>query len=145
MAGAWKWWTWVCSLTLVLTGCAGVRQVALPQAIPIPPPGFGAPPPSPPTPLERGLASWYGRDHQGKRTANGERFDRRTLTAAHKTLPFETPVAVRNLENGREATVRINDRGPYVEGRVIDLSEAAAEQLDMKNRGVVPVELRVAP
>lgn len=89
----------------------------------------------------RGYASWYAGKFQGRLTANGERFDTNLLTAAHKTLPFNTVVEVRHLENGRTVTVRINDRGPFVDGRVIDLSRAAAERLDMTAEGIAQVEL----
>lgn len=94
--------------------------------------------------LERGAASWYGLQFHGRRTANGERFDMRALTAAHKTLPFGTRVRVRSLVNGREVDVRINDRGPYVGGRIIDLSHAAAEALDMLGMGIKQVVLSSA-
>ena len=90
-----------------------------------------------------GKASWYGREQQGHLTANGERFDMYALTAAHRTLHMGTRVRVINLRNGRAAVVRINDRGPYSRGRIIDLSYAAAKLLDMLNAGVVPVRLEV--
>ena len=92
---------------------------------------------------EEGLASWYGGKFQGRLTANGERFDTNKLTAAHKTLPFNTMVRVTNLETGRHVEVRINDRGPFVEGRIIDLSRAAAEEIGMTGQGVAKV--RVEP
>jgi rare lipoprotein A len=78
---------------------------------------------------EEGMASYYADALQGRRTASGELFDMHALTAAHRTLPFGTRVEVTNLENGRSVVVRINDRGPYAEGRVIDLSQAAAREL----------------
>jgi len=87
-----------------------------------------------------GVASFYW---QGQRTANGEKFDKRELTAAHRTLPFGTRVRVTNLATGRSVTVRINDRGPFVAGRVIDVSHAAAEELGMVGRGVAKVKLTV--
>ena len=87
-----------------------------------------------------GLASFYW---QGSRTASGERFDKRDLTAAHRTLPFGTRVRVTNLATGRSVTVRVNDRGPFVAGRVIDVSHAAAEELGMVGRGVAKVRLTV--
>ena len=92
-------------------------------------------------PIERGLASWYGPGFQGKATASGEIFDTRDLTAAHKTLPFGTLVEVKNVDNGRRVRVRINDRGPFVRRRIIDLSRAAAEEIEMIGPGVAPVEL----
>jgi rare lipoprotein A len=92
---------------------------------------------------EAGMASYYGDAHQGRRTANGERFDMHALTAAHRTLPFGTRVKVTNLDNGRSVVVRINDRGPYVKGRVIDLSKAAARELRFLDRGTTRVRLEV--
>lgn len=89
--------------------------------------------------IERGRASWYGPRFHGRRTASGETFDMHDLTAAHKTLPFGTRVRVRNLANGREVAVRINDRGPHVRGRVIDLSRAAAEQIGLLTMGVASI------
>lgn len=94
--------------------------------------------------LERGAASWYGLKFHGRRTASGERFDMNDFTAAHRTLPFGTLVRVRSLVNGREVEVRINDRGPHVAGRIIDLSRAAAEALGMLGLGMKPVTLSVA-
>jgi len=87
-----------------------------------------------------GYASWYG---EPQMTASGERFDRNALTAAHRTLPFGTRVRVTNHRNGRSVVVRINDRGPYGRGRIIDVSEAAARRLGMIDAGVVPVRLEV--
>ncbi len=92
---------------------------------------------------QKGMASWYGRDWDGRPTADGERFHMNQLTAAHRTLPFNTIVQVENLNNGRTVQVRINDRGPYTGGRIIDLSEAAAHELAVGGAGVVPVELEV--
>jgi rare lipoprotein A len=91
----------------------------------------------------RGIASWYGSEHQGKKTASGERFDMNQLTAAHRTLPFGTWVKVRSLKSDKEVRVRINDRGPYARGRIIDLSRKAAEQLDMIKTGEQEVEISV--
>ena len=90
-----------------------------------------------------GLASYYADKYQGHKTASGERFDTARLTAAHRTLPFGTKVRVTNLDNGRSVVVRVNDRGPFVSGRIIDLSPAAAKQLDMLRAGVVRVKLEV--
>ena len=90
-----------------------------------------------------GEASWYGGErHQGKRTASGERYDEFAMTAAHPTLPFGTRVRVTNLENRRSVIVRVNDRGPFVDGRVIDLSLAAARALGIANEGVARVRLQ---
>ena len=91
--------------------------------------------------LERGRASWYGPGFHGRKTANGERFNMNELTAAHKTLPFGTRVLVRNPATGKEVAVRINDRGPFVKGRIIDLSRAAAKELGVLGHGHVSVEL----
>jgi rare lipoprotein A len=87
-----------------------------------------------------GLASFYGSDLQ---TASGERFNPRAMTAAHRTLPFGTKVRVTNVRSGRSVTVRINDRGPFVPGRVIDVSQAAAEELGIVGRGIAKVKLDV--
>ncbi|MGE8363104.1 septal ring lytic transglycosylase RlpA family protein [Pseudomonas sp.] len=89
-----------------------------------------------------GQASYYGARHHGNKTASGERFDQNALTAAHRTLPFGTRVQVTNLNNGRTVVVRINDRGPFTKGRIIDLSRRAAEQIDMIRSGIVPVRLQ---
>ncbi|MFC5344436.1 septal ring lytic transglycosylase RlpA family protein [Brevundimonas staleyi] len=89
-----------------------------------------------------GLASWYGDQFNGRPTATGERFDMHALTAAHKTLPLPGLVEVTNLANGRRVVLRVNDRGPFVDDRIIDLSRGAAEALDMLNRGVGEVRVR---
>lgn len=94
--------------------------------------------------FSRGVASWYGLPFHGRRTASGERFDMTAFTAAHPTLPFGTRVKVKSLVNGREVTVRINDRGPYTGGRIIDLSHAAARALGLLSRGTKLVELAPA-
>lgn len=90
---------------------------------------------------ETGLASWYGPNFHGKKTANGETFDQNALSAAHKTLPMPVKVRVTNLENGRQIDVRVNDRGPFVKGRIIDLSSKAAELLDIKGKGTAMVKV----
>jgi rare lipoprotein A len=90
---------------------------------------------------ERGVASWYGPGFHGRRTASGERYDMRALTAAHQSLPFGTIVEVRNLENGKATRVRINDRGPFKKNRIIDLSRAAAQAIGMIGPGTALVEL----
>jgi rare lipoprotein A (peptidoglycan hydrolase) len=92
-----------------------------------------------------GLASWYGADFQGKPTASGQIFDEEKLTAAHRTLPLRSRVRVTNLENGRSVEVRINDRGPYVAGRVLDLSTRAAKALGMHKEGLALVRIEVLP
>ena len=90
-----------------------------------------------------GTSSWYGEDFHGKKTANGEIFNMYELTAAHKTLPLGTTVRVTNLSNNRSVVVRINDRGPYVEGRILDLSYGAAEKLDFHTKGTAKVHIQV--
>lgn len=92
---------------------------------------------------ETGQASWYGKAHQGERTASGERFDMHALTAAHRTLPFGTIVRVKHLKSGKSVNVRINDRGPFRSGRIIDLSYEAARRLGIVSRGTARVELTV--
>ena len=89
------------------------------------------------------MASWYGPGFHGRLTANGERYNQNGLTAAHKTLPFGTQVRVTNLRNGRSVIVRINDRGPFVGGRVIDLSKGAASVIGLVSSGVAPVQLEI--
>jgi rare lipoprotein A len=91
--------------------------------------------------LGRGTASWYGQKFHGRRTSSGERFDMNDLTAAHQTLPFGTRVRVRNVANGREVVVRINDRGPRMRDRIIDLSKAAAAALGFVHKGEASVVL----
>lgn len=92
---------------------------------------------------QRGTASYYGPGFQGRKTASGEIFDMNDMTCAHRTLPFGTVLLVRNLGNGREATVRVNDRGPYVSGRIVDLSRAAADRIGMLGTGTAEVLLKV--
>jgi rare lipoprotein A len=108
------------------------------QSAPPPPPP--APPPAPSF-SQVGIASWYGPHFYDKKTADGERFDRDGLTAAHRTLPLNTMVRVTNLENGRSVIVRINDRGPYMPRRIIDLSPRAARLLDMRDDGLARVRI----
>ncbi len=104
-------------------------------------------PPSPPEELSAfrqvGEASWYGPDFHGKITASGERYNMLLLTAAHQTLPFNTLIRVTNLDNGRTAVVRINDRGPFMKGRILDLSYTAARALGANSSGVIRVRIEV--
>ncbi len=93
--------------------------------------------------MEEGNASWYGEPFHGRRASNGEIYDMYKLTAAHRTLPFETVVRVTNLDNGKSTVVRITDRGPFVENRIIDLSLAAAREIESVGPGVVPVRVEV--
>jgi rare lipoprotein A len=101
----------------------------------------------PPAYNEQGVASWYGLPFHGRKASNGEIFDMNQLVAAHRTLPFNSIVRVTNLNNGLQVDVRIIDRGPFVEGRVIDLSQAAARAIQMIGTGIAPVriELVAAP
>ena len=90
-----------------------------------------------------GIASWYGADYHGRRTANGETYDMNAMTAAHPTLPMPTIVRVTNLDNGRSALIRINDRGPFAEGRIIDMSRAGARALGFERKGLARVRVQV--
>ena len=90
---------------------------------------------------QTGVASWYGKDFNGKKTSNGETYNMNAMTAAHKTLPLGVYVKVHNRDNGREAIVRVNDRGPFVKGRIIDLSYAAAKKLGVDVAGTAPVRI----
>ncbi len=107
-----------------------------------------APPDTEPSPaaacdiVENGKASFYADKFNGRRTANGERFSNQAMTAAHRTLPFGTKIMVENPSNGRSVVVRINDRGPFIKGRVIDLSKAAAREIGIIGAGVAPVQLK---
>lgn len=125
-------------------GAGGLsRQAPAPSLPPLPAPP-GATPPSGPVPVEQGeegLASWYGYPYHGRPTASGEIYNMYDLTAAHRTLAFGTQVKVHDLDNGHDVTVRINDRGPFVEGRIIDLSYAAAQALRMVGPGTALVRL----
>jgi len=98
---------------------------------------------SPAAPAQTGLASYYGADFHGRQTASGEIFDQRKLTCAHRDLPFGTRLKVTNTENKKSVVVRVNDRGPWVAGRIIDLSYAAAKKLDMIKEGVVKVKIEI--
>ncbi|MBL8951282.1 MAG: septal ring lytic transglycosylase RlpA family protein [Myxococcaceae bacterium] len=116
------------ALVLLLVACA-------PKAVrPAPAPRADVP--------QGGLASFYGEGFDGKLTASGERFDRTAFTAAHKTLPFDTCVRVTVVETGKSVEVRVNDRGPFVAGRVIDVSEGAARALGIVEQGVAQVRLQ---
>ena len=120
---------------IIVTGCARKTTVHVPPA----------PAPARIGSTETGVASWYGIPYNGRRAASGEIFDMEQLTAAHRTLPFETWVEVTNLTNGKRVDVRINDRGPFVDGRIIDLSQAAAREIDMLRAGLARVRLKVIP
>ena len=145
------------AVALALTGCAtGPALVkAPPSEIPAPQPAPGprAPEPGPrtpepgpkvaPRPAKTGTASWYGKAHHGQPTVSGETYDMHALTAAHRSLPLGTRVLVTNVKNDRSVEVRINDRGPFVRGRILDLSYAAAQQLGALTDGTFRVKLRV--
>lgn len=92
--------------------------------------------------VKRGIASWYGKKFHGRKTSNGETYDMFAMTAAHKTLPLPTKVSVKNLSNGKTIIVKVNDRGPFVGDRIIDLSYAAAQKLDIIQKGTARVEIR---
>jgi rare lipoprotein A len=141
---------------LGITAACSKKKPVLPT--PPPAPTIGQPsisPPSlsiPPAPgpdaragavFERGLASWYGRPYHGRRAADGEIYDMETLVAAHRTLPFQTWIRVRNVSNGKTVDVRIMDRGPFIGSRIIDLSHAAAQTIELIGPGVAEVELSV--
>jgi rare lipoprotein A len=141
---------------LLLAGCGEKKPAS--ARMPAPPPQVAAPPatapekspsaiPSPPDgiPLftETGTASWYGPPYHNRQSSNGEIYDMNAMTAAHRTLPMNTIVRVTNLRTGASALVRINDRGPFVDGRVIDLSLAAAKAIDVWRPGIAPVQLDV--
>jgi rare lipoprotein A len=118
------------AIALVLGGCGRRKRVAAPA-----PARIGA--------QEMGLASWYGHPYHGRATSSGEIYDMEKLTAAHRTLPFGTMVRVKNLDNGKSVDVRINDRGPFVKGRIIDLSRAAARKIAMLGPGTARVRIQV--
>ena len=126
----------LCCMAMTLMGCAGVSH---------PPPPVSASSPTPGSTIyrEQGEASFYAMKYQSRRTASGERFDQGAMTAAHKRLPFGTFVRVTNIDNGRYVVVRINDRGPFVAGRIIDLSRSAFSSIADTRLGVIDVELEV--
>ena len=126
--------TLLCCLLVasLLTSCT--RQHVSPPA---------STPPVPDRRIQYGLASWYGRERQGQRTASGELYDSTQLTAAHRTLPFGTRVRVTNLDTGRSVVVRVNDRGPFAYGRLIDVSRAAARELGVFGAGLFTVRLEI--
>jgi rare lipoprotein A len=122
-------------LALLLLGAAGCGRHVARVNVPVAPARIGV--------TETGMASWYGIPYHGRRAASGEIYDMEKLTAAHRRLPFQTWVEVTNLSNGKRVDVRINDRGPFAHGRVIDLSQAAARDIDMLGPGTARVRLRV--
>jgi rare lipoprotein A len=124
-------------VAILLAGCAHRKHA---RRTPPPPAPSATPQTGQP---ETGMASWYGHPYHGRRAANGEIYDMEKLTAAHRTLPFDTWLRVVNLDNSKTVEVRITDRGPFVEGRIIDLSHAAARAIDMIGPGVARVRLEV--
>lgn len=123
---------------IALSGCARKTRAHVPVPAAAPAPArIGA--------TETGMASWYGEPYNGRRAASGEIYDMEKLTAAHRSLPFNTWVEVTDLDNGKQVEVRINDRGPFVGGRIIDLSHAAARSLNMLGAGVARVRLKIIP
>ena len=121
-------------MCIALSGCAKHKQNRI-AVQPPKPARIGA--------TEKGEASWYGEPYNGRRTASGEIFDMEQLTAAHRTLPFQTWVEVTNLDNGKQVDVRITDRGPFVDGRIIDLSRGAAREIGLLRTGIAKVQLKV--
>ena len=143
----------VLAFVAISSGCAHRRRPPVTVARPTPVPSAPRTRPSAPTtpapgpktaPIiqgETGIASWYGHPFHGRRTANGEVYNMHEMTAAHRTLPFNTMVRVHNLENGRDVEVRITDRGPFVEGRIIDLSFVSAQAMGMPGTALVRLEI----
>jgi rare lipoprotein A len=127
------------ALAASLAACAAQRPTPQPTAVPTPIVNVPSPPASSFT--QQGVASWYGQSHHGRRTANGETFDMNALTAAHRTLPFGTVVRVTRLDDGRAVKVRINDRGPHVASRIIDLSAQAARDIGITENGIARVKI----
>ncbi|WP_448187433.1 septal ring lytic transglycosylase RlpA family protein [Azospirillum sp. sgz301742] len=120
---------------LTATAALALALASLPISV------FGQEAPSRPGFAQTGKASWYGADFHGRKTASGVPFDQHALTAAHRTLPLGTEVKVTSLETGRAVVVLINDRGPFIDGRIIDLSKRAASELGMEDAGVAPVKV----
>jgi len=145
----------VIALTVLLSACAHKKSVSIPIPPPAPAPGpatVPAPATAPTAPpaiagqsayTETGIASWYGHPYHGRAAANGEIYDMETMVAAHRTLPFNTWVRVFDEDNNKSVDLRIIDRGPFVDGRIIDLSHAAAEALDMVGPGTAHVRVDV--
>ena len=120
---------------MLFTGCASKRTTTAKRSSTPRPARIGW--------KQQGIASWYGDPYHGRRAANGEIYDMEAFTAAHKTLPFETWVRVKNISNRKSTEVRITDRGPFVDGRIIDLSKAAAREIDLLAPGISRVKLEV--
>ncbi|NWF73432.1 MAG: septal ring lytic transglycosylase RlpA family protein [Nitrospirae bacterium] len=129
----WPFWLGLLLVTTLAGALASCSSTPKPTYFPGYPVGF----------VEHGVASWYGPGFHGNKTANGERYDMHQMTAAHRTLPFGSIAVVRSINTGRQVTVRINDRGPFARGRVLDLSLAGARGLGMTGLGTDKIELRV--
>ena len=130
------------AITVLLSGCHHKKAAQAPPPVPLasassPPPG------ATPESGETGLASWYGHPYHGRASASGEIYDMERMTAAHRTLPFGTMVRVHDLDSRQTVDVRINDRGPFVDGRIIDLSHAAARAIEMLGPGTARVRLEI--
>ncbi len=130
-------------LLVLLTGCGAASTPATTGAPPAARGGTATPTRAVENGEVQGFATWYGETHHGRQTASGEPFDMYALTAAHKTLPFNTLVRVVDRESLKTVIVRVNDRGPYRKGRIIDLSYAAAQDLDIVRKGKVKVDLEI--
>jgi rare lipoprotein A len=144
----------------LMTSCARIREQRQAKAVPMPRPVPEAPvtpPPAPEAPAaparpeppetpeagaEEGMASWYGAEFDGQETASGEIYDKEKMTAAHNSLPLGTVATVTDVETGKSVEVTINDRGPNVDGRILDLSHAAARQLGLEEEGVAKVRIQ---
>lgn len=140
-------WGWLlCAWALAGCGASAVEQHPglLPPGVVVAPEGASAAPTREVAPEEvQGKATWYGDRHHGRKTASGEAFDMGAFTAAHRTLPFNTVVRVVEVETRRSVVVRINDRGPFKEGLIIDLAKAAAAEIGLLKRGVTQVQLEI--
>lgn len=143
-------WKLVFAVFILLVGISGCHRRGLrpqPPSLPLPPSANSTVTTTPsidlPSEEMEGVASWYGHPYHGRRTTKGEVYNMNDLTAAHRTLPFDTLVQVHNLENGKEVQVRINDRGPFVKDRIIDLSFAAAKKIEMVGPGTSRVRLDI--
>jgi peptidoglycan lytic transglycosylase len=135
-----RWQLCVLVCAVVIAGCGKKKtKLAVPTGSRSAPSAVAPPPGT----TERGIASWYGHPYHGRQAADGEIYDMETLVAAHRTLPFQTLVRVRNLSNDKTVDVRIIDRGPFVQGRIIDLSHAAAKEIDLIGPGFGQVEVTV--
>jgi rare lipoprotein A len=128
------------AVAMVMAGCVSSPRFTMAgKELPPPMASVG------PSYTEEGIASYYAEEFNGRKTSNGETYDMHRLTAAHRTLPFKTLVRVTNTNSGRSVVVRINDRGPFKDNRIIDVSLAAAKAIEMIGTGTAPVRLELAP